>query len=93
MRLRTIPLIVWISMACLTVIIVCALFAPWVAPYGEGDIVGDVWAPMSADFWLGTDNLGRDILSRLIYGARTTLSVALSATLISFVQPYWAEFL
>jgi peptide/nickel transport system permease protein len=84
MRFRDMPLIVWLSLFCLITIVICAAFAQWVAPYGEGDIVGDIWAPMSSEFWLGTDNLGRDILSRLIYGARTTLSVALFATLISF---------
>ncbi len=47
-------------------------------------MVGDVWAPPGGDFLLGTDNLGRDLLSRLIYGARTTIFVALAATLLSF---------
>lgn len=85
MRLRTIPLLIWLSFICLFIIIFCALFAPWVAPYPEGEIVGEIWEPLSAAHWLGTDNLGRDILSRLIYGAQTTLSVALSATVISFI--------
>ena len=47
-------------------------------------MVGDVWAPPGGDFLLGTDNLGRDLLSRLIYGARTTIFVALAATILSF---------
>jgi peptide/nickel transport system permease protein len=47
-------------------------------------VVGNVWAPADAQHLLGLDNLGRDIFSRLIYGARTTLTVALGATLISF---------
>ena len=34
-----------------------AIFAPWVAPYGTGDVVGDVWGPMTAKHWLGTDKL------------------------------------
>ena len=47
-------------------------------------IVGDVWAPMSAAHWLGTDNLGRDLLTRLLYGARITLFIAALATALSF---------
>ena len=47
-------------------------------------MVGDVWAPPGGEFLLGTDNLGRDLLSRLIYGARTTIFVALAATFLSF---------
>ena len=61
-----------------------AIFAPWVAPYGKAQIVGGVWEPMSAQYWLGTDNLGRDLLSRMIYGARTTVFIAAMATALSF---------
>ncbi len=61
-----------------------AIFAPWIAPYGLTEIVGDVWEPMSSKSWLGTDNLGRDLLSRMIYGARTTIFIAVAATAISF---------
>lgn len=62
-----------------------AIFAPLIAPYGVSDIVGDVWEPRSAEFVLGTDNIGRDLLSRLIWGGRTTILVALAATAVSFV--------
>jgi peptide/nickel transport system permease protein len=61
-----------------------AIFAPLLAPHGLGEIVGDVWLPMSSEHWLGTDNLGRDLLSRMIYGARTTIFIAAIATAISF---------
>lgn len=61
-----------------------AVFAPLIAPYGLGQIVGDVWEPMSAKYWLGTDNLGRDLLSRMIFGARTTIFIAAMATALSF---------
>jgi peptide/nickel transport system permease protein len=64
--------------------LICAVFAPWLAPYGLTEIVGDVWEPMSSSFWLGTDNLGRDLLSRMIYGARTTIFIAVAATALSF---------
>lgn len=84
MRLRDIPITAWIGMFGITLALVCAIFAPWIAPYGETDVLGDVWAPADGQYLFGLDNLGRDILSRLIYGARTTLSVALGATVISF---------
>jgi len=62
-----------------------ALFAPLVAPYGLAEIVGDVWEPRSAEHWLGTDNIGRDLLSRMIYGGRTTIFIATAATALSFI--------
>ncbi|MBB3975428.1 peptide/nickel transport system permease protein [Rhizobium azooxidifex] len=84
MRLRAIPLSAWIGIAGIALALFCAIFAPFIAPYGESEIVGDIWAPMGGDFLFGTDNLGRDLLSRLIYGARTTIFVALAATILSF---------
>lgn len=84
MRMRSIPLSAWIGIAGITLALLAAAFAPWLAPYGEREIVGAVWAPMSGQHLLGTDNLGRDLLSRLIFGARTTLFVALAASILSF---------
>jgi peptide/nickel transport system permease protein len=75
----------WIGIAIITVFIIVALFAPWIAPYSEAETVGDTWAPASAQFWLGTDNIGRDMVSRLIYGARMTIGVALMTTILSFL--------
>ena len=60
------------------------IFAPLLAPYGESELIGSVWEDSSAKFLLGTDNLGRDMLTRLIYGARTTVLIALIATTLSF---------
>src|SRR5690606_11020132 len=62
-----------------------ALFAPWIAPYGESEIVGPPVEPWSRTFLLGTDNLGLDMLTRLIYGIRNTIAISLVATLISFL--------
>ncbi|CAN7324572.1 ABC transporter permease [Pararhizobium sp. LjRoot235] len=84
MRLSSIPLSAWVGIAGIVLALFCAIFAPWIAPFGERDVVGDIWLPMGGDFLLGTDNLGRDLLSRLIFGARTTIFVALAATFISF---------
>jgi peptide/nickel transport system permease protein len=84
MRLKQIPISAWIGIFGIALAVFCALFAPLIAPYGERDIVGSVWEPMGGTYLLGTDNLGRDLLSRMIYGTRTTLTVALAATVISF---------
>ncbi|MDH4442112.1 MAG: ABC transporter permease [Rhizobium sp.] len=84
MRLKQIPLSAWVGIAGIALALFCALFAPLIAPYGEREIVGSVWEPMGGTYLLGTDNLGRDLLSRMIYGTRTTLTVALAATIISF---------
>ncbi|CAN7298910.1 ABC transporter permease [Rhizobium sp. LjRoot254] len=75
----------WIGIVIIAIFIVIAIFAPWLAPYGEAQTVGDTWAPASAQFWFGTDNIGRDMLSRLMYGARMTIGVALMTTILSFI--------
>lgn len=62
------------------------VFADFLAPYGFNETqVGDFLEPPSAQFWLGTDNLGRDILSRVIYGARISMIVGLAATSVSTI--------
>jgi peptide/nickel transport system permease protein len=73
-----------IGLAIIAVNLLAALFAPWIAPHGEAELVGDVWAPPGAGTWLGLDNLGRDMLSRLIFGGRTSVALALLITLLSF---------
>ena len=62
-----------------------AIFAQWIAPYGMAEIVGDVWDPPSSQYLLGTDTLGRDLLSRMIYGAQVTIFIATMATAVSFI--------
>ncbi|MEW9614718.1 ABC transporter permease [Shinella sp. S4-D37] len=84
MRLSSIPISAWVGILGIVLALFCALFAPLIAPYGESQIVGSVWQPMGGDHLLGTDNLGRDLFSRLIFGARTTIFVALAATVLSF---------
>ena len=64
--------------------IAVAVFAPLIAPYGQAEIIGDAWADPSPQFLLGTDNIGRDILSRLIYGARMSIGLSLVITFLSF---------
>ena len=63
-----------------------AVFGPLIAPHGEAEIISTVtFAPIGEGGVLGTDKLGRDVFSRLIYGVRTTLLLALITTVISFV--------
>ncbi|MCQ4630842.1 ABC transporter permease [Shinella sp. CPCC 100929] len=84
MRLSSIPVSAWVGILGIALSLFCAVFAPLIAPYGESQIVGSVWEPMGGAYLLGTDNLGRDLFSRLIFGARTTIFVALAATVLSF---------
>lgn len=73
-----------VCLAITLVMLVVAIFAPFIAPYGMNETrVGPYSAPPSSEFPLGTDNLGRDMLSRIIYGARTSVVVGLSATAIA----------
>ncbi|MCE7028860.1 ABC transporter permease [Jiella avicenniae] len=63
---------------------VVAIAAPWISPYPVGQIVDfDYYGPMSAQFWLGTDYLGRDMLSRVLMGARYTVGISLAAVAIA----------
>ena len=62
----------------------CAIFAQFIAPYPVDAVLGGVWESPSATYWLGTDTIGRDILSRMIYGGQITIFVALAASLLSF---------
>ncbi|MBL4806272.1 MAG: ABC transporter permease [Rhodobacteraceae bacterium] len=81
---RRIPISAMIGLVLTGAFAFTAIFAPWISPYGMAEIVGDVWEPSSSQFWLGTDNLGRDLLSRMIYGARVTIFIAAAATAFSF---------
>jgi peptide/nickel transport system permease protein len=83
--LRQSPMSARIGVAMVLINIIAAVFTPFLAPYGETEVVGDVWLPMSKDHWLGTDHLGRDMYTRLLYGARNTISIAFATTMLSFV--------
>ncbi|ASJ74238.1 ABC transporter permease [Granulosicoccus antarcticus] len=79
-----IPVSALLGILLTSLFLLTALFAPWLAPYGIAEVVGDVWEPISTSHLMGTDNLGRDLLSRMIFGARTTIFIALMATALSF---------
>jgi peptide/nickel transport system permease protein len=74
-----------VSLVVLVVLVGAALLAPLIAPYDPDAIVGPFSGPPSAQFWLGTDQIGRDVFSRLLYATRVSLMVGVLATLISTV--------
>lgn len=96
--MKNIPISAMIGLFFTALYFLAALFAPLIAPYGMAEVVGDVWEPSrieimlgiapdgvtEANYWLGTDNIGRDLLSRMIYGGRTTIFIATAATILSF---------
>jgi peptide/nickel transport system permease protein len=89
-RLRSwsrLPPLSRIAVCFLAVVVLTALLAPWLAPHDPLDqqtLAGGTGAP-SADHWMGQDSLGRDILSRLMYGARWSLTIGLGATGLALV--------
>ncbi|WP_280110082.1 ABC transporter permease [Pseudaminobacter salicylatoxidans] len=82
--LESAPPTAWFGMVVIAAIALTAVFAPLIAPYGETQIVGAQYEPWSEAFLLGTDNLGRDMFSRLVFGTRNTVGLALLATAIAF---------
>ncbi|MEP1198891.1 MULTISPECIES: ABC transporter permease [unclassified Tateyamaria] len=82
---KNIPLSAAIGLIITGTYFLAAIFAGVIAPYGMAEAVGDVWEPSSAEHWLGTDQIGRDLLTRMIYGGQTTILIATLATILSFV--------
>lgn len=85
-RFRALPLGSKISLAFILIIALVAVFAPWLAPH---DPLASTGAPIGApnsDYLFGTDRQGRDILSRLMYGARASLQVGLGAVALALIM-------
>ncbi|MBI3523525.1 MAG: ABC transporter permease subunit [Betaproteobacteria bacterium] len=81
-----------IAFGVFTLLVIAALFAPWLAPHDPIEqfrshlLTPPVWTPQgSPQFLLGTDALGRDLLSRLIYGARVSLAIGLLSVVLSLI--------
>jgi len=83
---RPVGLRLWLSGGWLTLLVAGAIFAPWIAP--KDPLMQDLFlgrlppfweSGTEPGFWLGTDSLGRDVLSRMLYGARLALEVAMIA--------------
>jgi len=74
------------GMLCTILYALIVILAPVLAPYWESEVFPQAFAPWSEEHILGTDNLGRDLLSRLLYGTRNTVLISLAATLIAFAM-------
>ena len=83
--MRNAPLTASFGLFVIVVYVVAAVFAPVIAPYGEAEVIGSSYAPPDEAMILGGDQLGRDMFSRIIYGARNTVGIAVLTTAIAFL--------
>lgn len=79
------PVSALVGIAIVLTYILVAIFAPLIAPYGERALVGAQFETWSEQHLLGTDSVGRDMLSRIIYGARNTVGIAFLTTILTFL--------
>ena len=82
--LRTAPLTAAFGMLVILIYVLVAIFAPVIAPFAEREVVGGQFLPWEAPYIFGTDNLGRDMFTRLVYGARNTVGIAFMTTALAF---------
>ena len=75
----------WFGLTVVAIFVFVSIFTPWLAPYGESANIGGTWDEPSVKMLLGADQIGRDMLTRIMYGARMTIGVALAITLLSFL--------
>ncbi|MHC8286971.1 ABC transporter permease [Pseudomonas sp. XS1P51] len=86
LRLPQLPLTSAIALICLVLIVGMAIFAPWVANHDPVALSPALrLKPASTEFWLGTDAYGRDLFSRIVYGARISLTVGVGVTVLSIL--------
>lgn len=85
-ELRTAPLTAAFGMFVIFTYAIAGIFAPYIAPHGESEVISSAFAPPDENMLLGADQLGRDMFSRLIYGARNSVGLALIATSLAFVM-------
>jgi peptide/nickel transport system permease protein len=84
-ELKKAPLSAKFGLLVIAFYVFVALFAPVLTPYGESEIVGSEFEEWGDKFVLGTDNLGRDMLTRLLFGARNTVGIAFVTTCLAFL--------
>lgn len=85
-ELRTAPLTASFGMFVIFTYAIAGIFAPYIAPYGEAEVISSAFAPPDENMLLGADQLGRDMFSRIVYGTRNTVGLALAATMLAFVM-------
>lgn len=83
--LRTMPISAAFGVVVILLYVLMAILAPFIAPFAERAVVGTQFMPWGSVHLLGTDNLGRDMLTRLIYGARNSVGIAFATTMLSFL--------
>lgn len=83
--MQTAPLTASFGMFIILIYLIAAFFAPWIAPFGEGEVVGATYAPPDDKMLLGGDQLGRDMFSRIVYGARNTVGLSIATTALAFI--------
>ncbi len=84
--MRTAPLTAGFGLFVIFTYAISGIFAPIIAPYGEAEVISSAFAPADENMLLGADQLGRDMFSRIIYGARNTVGLALLATILAFAM-------
>ena len=83
--LRSAPISAKIGISIVVFNILVAVFAPVISPFEETQVAGEVWEPFSDEFYIGTDHIGRDLFTRMAYGARNTITLAFITTFLSFI--------
>ena len=91
--LRTAPLTASFGLFVIFVYAIMGIFAPAIAPFGQSEVISQSFAPADETMLLGADQLGRDMFSRIVYGARNTVGLALMATLLAFFMGAFAGLL
>jgi len=84
--MRTAPLTAGFGLFVIFTYAISGIFAPIIAPHGEAEVISAAFAPADENMLLGADQLGRDMFSRIIYGARNTVGLALLATILAFLM-------
>ncbi len=85
LAVRKSPYTARFGISIITIYVFVAIFAPILAPYGEAEVFPSPYEPWSSTYVFGTDQIGRDIFSRMIYGARNTVGIAVLTTILSFL--------
>jgi ABC-type dipeptide/oligopeptide/nickel transport system permease subunit len=74
-----------VGLVVLAIVLLVAFVGPYVAPYSPTELAGIPYTTPNGDFWLGTDSLGRDVLSRVLYGGRSVVLLAVGATALAYL--------
>ena len=83
--LRTAPPTAGFGMIVVFIYVLVAIFADLIAPFAETDVVDAQYLPWDSRYILGTDNIGRDMFTRMVYGARNTVGIAFLTTVLAFL--------